>query len=105
MTQLGQPDQHRRPDLAGVGAAQLVMDVLGADADASPGRRWPQRIADGGEADERRADDPLDVGHLGPGREQCRPARPRRPASVCIFQFAAMTTGRIGGSCQSRPTR
>ena len=59
-------DQHRRADLAGIGAAQLVMDILGAYAHALPCRRGGQRSANRCEAHERRADHPHDVGDIGP---------------------------------------
>ena len=39
-----EPDQHRRRDLAGVRAGQLVVDVLGADADVRV--RVGERVAD-----------------------------------------------------------
>ena len=42
---VGQPDEHRRGDLAGVGALQLVVDVLGADADAGSDSARASRTA------------------------------------------------------------
>ena len=88
-----EPGQHRRRDLAGVGARQLVMDVLGAD------RRRPdrlgERVADRREAHERRADHP---GHARPRGSAPRSSRASSPASagvVCIFQLAATMTSRM----------
>ena len=60
MTQRREADEHRRGDLAGVRALQLVMDVLGPDPDVRV--RSGQRVTDRGQADERRADDPGDAG-------------------------------------------
>ena len=54
-----EPVEHRRADVAGERAGDLVVDVLGADGDVLA--RVRERVADGGEADERRADDPLDA--------------------------------------------
>ena len=67
--------EHRRRDLAGVRALELVMDVLGADPDVRVG--LGERVADRGEADERRADDPGHAGHPRPRRD-----RPREVARV-----------------------
>ena len=55
ITQSASPASIGARDVAGVRAGQLVVDVLGADADVRSPR---ERVADGGEADERRADDP-----------------------------------------------
>ena len=52
-----EPRQHRRAHLARVGAGELVVEVLGADADPLP----RDRVADRGQADRRGADDPDDV--------------------------------------------
>ena len=58
-----QVDEHRRGDVTGVCASQLVMDVLGANGDVRIGRG--EGIADGSEGDEWRADDASDA--LDPG--------------------------------------
>ena len=58
ITHVARPASIGARHLAGVRAGQLVVDVLGADADVLAG----ERVADGGEAHERRADDPGDAG-------------------------------------------
>ena len=63
----GQSGQHGCGDLACVGAALLVMDVLGADGDVLAG----QCVTDGGQANEGRADDSNHARLLGPGGD-CR---------------------------------
>ena len=58
----GEAGEHRGADLAGVGPGKLVVDVLGAQRDVAAGRLGGQRVADRGEAHERRAEDPDDAG-------------------------------------------
>ena len=67
--------EHRRGDLPGERAGELVMDVLGADR-RRPGRRG-EGVANGSEADERRAEHPGDPGLARPRRD-----RPRQLAGV-----------------------
>ncbi len=74
-----EPGQHRCRDLAGVGALEFVVDVLGADRDVRIELR--ERVADRGETDERRADHPDHARHPGPRRDRRAPGRPRRPGS------------------------
>ena len=61
----GEAGQHRRGDLAGVGPGQLVVDVLGAHAHVLA----RQRVAHGGQAHVRRADDAGDPGLPRPRRD------------------------------------
>ena len=76
---VGEPGQHRRRDLAGVGALQLVMDVLGADADvrvdSASASRTAARQTNGGQitritpvAAGPRRDRPGEVAGIGRGR-------------------------------------
>ena len=102
ITQFGEPDEHRRRDVAGVGAGELVVDVLGADPDVGP---LGQRVADRGEAHERRADDPRDARDAGPARDRRGRARRRRPGSCSSSSCAAMMTGRIARIMPEGPTR
>jgi hypothetical protein len=67
-----------------------VVDVLRPDRDARPA----QRFADGREADERRADDPLDDGSAVRAAIVAA-SSPASAGVVFIFQLAAMMTGRI----------
>ena len=92
---VGQADQHRRADLAGVGALQLVMDVLGADAHVRHRRPWPSasrtaaRRTNGGQMTR------VHAGHVASGPRSSRASSPASAGVVCIFQLAAMMTGRI----------
>ncbi len=61
----GQAGQHRHGDLAGVGPGQLVVDVLGTHAHVLA----RQRVAHGGQAHVRRADDAGDPGLPRPRRD------------------------------------
>ena len=98
-----QADQHRRGDLARVGAGQLVMDVLGPDArrrrPTSPGRR-------GRRPGTRTAGRST---RITPGtRVRAATVTARSPASagvVCIFQLAAMITSRMGANHARRLRR
>ena len=87
--------QHRRRDLAGVGALELVMDVLGADPDI--GVRLGERVADGGQATNGGQ-----MTRMTPSpRVRAAIVRARSPASagvVCIFQLAATITSRIAAN-------
>ena len=71
-----QPGQHRCGDLAGVGTLQLVMDGLGPDRDVRIG--LGQRVADGGEGHERRADHADHARRPGSAPRSCGRARRRR---------------------------
>ena len=74
---VGEPDQHRRRDLARVRALELVMDVLGADPDVRI--RLGEGVADRGERHERRADDPDHAVARGSARRSSGRGRRRRP--------------------------
>ena len=65
---VGEPDQHGRRDLAGVGALQLVVDVLRPDLDV--GVRLGERVADRREGDEGRTDHPDDPVPPRPSRDR-----------------------------------
>ena len=75
------------------------MDVLGADPDVAVQLR--QRVADGGEADERWADDPGDPGDAGPAGDASGPARRRRRASCASSSSPPRSRLASRESCQS----
>ena len=92
-----QADEHRRGDLAGVRARELVMDVLGADADV---RR--RLVGEGVAATAARQTNGGQMTRVTPGsRVRAAIVRASSPASagvVCIFQLPATITSRIAAN-------
>ena len=97
MTHVARPDEHRRARSRRCRRPASSWWTFWAPT-ATSGSALGERVADRGEADERRADDPDDARARGSGRRSSAASSPASAGVVCIFQLAATITSRIGAN-------